>query len=120
LIGPDPFGITGCELLSKRHPPWNRLYDTARWSRRARHQLRVEPFCRACAARGEVTVACVVDHIEPHKGDLNKFWLGALQSLCFDCHNGEKRFEENRGFSNRIGSDGMPLDKNHPFYKGHL
>jgi len=117
VLDRDPLRISLREQLSKRHPPWNAWYDTARWQRRARHQLQVEPFCRACAGRGDVTVACVVDHIERHKGDQRKFWFGALQSLCFDCHNGEKRFEENRGFSNRIGPDGMPVDKRHPIYQ---
>jgi hypothetical protein len=49
-----------------------------------------------------------------------KFWFGDLQSLCFNCHDSEKRFEENRGFSNRIGADGMPIDPKHPYYKGSL
>jgi hypothetical protein len=35
----------------------------------------------------------VVDHIEPHKGDWNKFRLGAVQSLCRKCPASLKAFE---------------------------
>jgi hypothetical protein len=66
--------------------------------------------------RGEITIANTVDHVEPHHGDQLKFWLGKLQSLCFDCHNGPKRMIESRGFDTRIGPDGMPTDPKHPVY----
>lgn len=46
-------------------------------------QLLREPFCRECAKRGIRTWATVVDHVEPHRGDWNKFIdRGNLQSLC--------------------------------------
>jgi len=28
-----------------------------------------------CLARGQVTAACICDHVEPHGGDWNRFWL---------------------------------------------
>ena len=31
------------------------------------------------------------DHVEPHHGDVNKFWLGPFQSLCKGCHESTKR-----------------------------
>ena len=40
------------------------------------HQLQLHPLCKYCAELGRVTPATIVDHIEPHKGDVNKFWLG--------------------------------------------
>jgi len=95
------------------HPFWDKWYDRACWRKRAAHQLRVEPFCRSCGA-----VASVVDHVEPHRGNWNAFRLGDVQSLCKSCHDGGKRFEEVRGFDNRIGLDGLPTDKRHPFYTG--
>jgi len=56
-----------------------RLHGTERWRRMAKHQLRVEPLCRMCLAEGKVAAATTADHIEPHGGDINKFWLGKLQ-----------------------------------------
>ena len=37
--------------------PYAKLYDTARWKRMAKHQLRTEPLCRYCAAQGRTTPA---------------------------------------------------------------
>ena len=50
-------------------------------------QLLREPFCRECARRGVRTWATVVDHVEPHRGEWNKFIdRGNLQSLCKHHH----------------------------------
>src|SRR5262249_36052165 len=48
--------------------------------------IRTSPLCVFCLARGIVTPAVIADHIEPHRGDRNKFILGPLQSLCRECH----------------------------------
>jgi hypothetical protein len=90
------------------------LYNSGRWRRIARAQVAAEPFCRMCAERGLVVPATVADHIERHNGDLNKFWLGKLQSLCASCHSGDKRSEERKGYRPDIGEDGWPLDPRHP------
>ncbi|WP_246549152.1 HNH endonuclease signature motif containing protein [Ancylobacter oerskovii] len=69
-----------------------------------------------CEARGEVTTAVVVDHIEPHRGDQRLFWdTDNWQPLCEPHHNSTKQREEHRGFG--IGSDlrGRPLDPKHPW-----
>jgi len=95
-------------------------YDLACWRKRAAYQLQVEPMCRSCATRGEISVATIADHVVPHEGNWNMFRLGKLQSLCKPCHDGGKRFEEIRGFSDSIGRDGSPLDPRHPFYTGKL
>jgi 5-methylcytosine-specific restriction endonuclease McrA len=96
-----------------------KLYGSGRWRKRAKHQLRNEPFCRFCLALGEITAARVADHVHPHHGDVNQFWCGELQSLCFACHD-HKRFEERRGYDNAIGPDGWPRDPRHPVYQGRL
>jgi len=83
-----------------------KLYGSERWRKRSKHQLRREPWCRFCLVRGEVTVATVADHIFPHHGDVNQFWCGALQSLCRPCHDGGKKFAENRGFDRAIDAVG--------------
>jgi 5-methylcytosine-specific restriction enzyme A len=92
------------------------LYRTARWSRIRKHQLREHPLCKYCAERAIVTVATIVDHVEPHRGDLTKFWTGPLQSLCLHCHNSTKAHVELHGFRPDIGLDGWPLDPKHPCY----
>jgi len=43
-----------------------------------------------CLARGSVTVAVVADHVTPHRGNWTLFLTGELQSLCENCHNGDK------------------------------
>ena len=66
---------------------------------------------------GTVTPASIVDHVVPHKGDVNAFWLSELQSLCERCHNSGKKAEEARGYRTDIGLDGWPLDSRHPAHK---
>lgn len=76
-------------------PPWRRLYSTARWQR-----LRQDVFlrdlyqCRACGRIEADTSQLVCDHVEPHRGDLVKFWEGPFQTLCKTCHDGEKQRAE--------------------------
>lgn len=96
--------------------PWDKWYGTARWARIRRYQLLEHPLCKFCLERGIVTPATVCDHVEPHRGDVNKFWLGPFQSLCKECHDSTKRFVEQRGYRPDIGLDGWPLDPRHPCY----
>ena len=102
------------------HPHWDSWYDLSVWRKRSRNQLREHPFCAICEAHGEISVAVVCDHIEPHRGNWTLFRLGRLQSLCALCHNSAKRFVENRGFDNRIDVTGTPTDPRHPFYVGKV
>jgi hypothetical protein len=88
-----------------------------RWRKRARLQLAEHPLCAICLQSGKVEAAKVCDHIEPHRGDVNKFWTGPLQSLCWSCHSMIKQQQEVNGFSTAIGPDGWPIDQNHPAYK---
>jgi len=98
-----------------RHPRWNDWYGYRRWRKRRAHQLRVEPWCRSCEARGLTVVATQVDHITRHNGDWNLFWLSPLQSLCKDCHDSTKRHVEHLGFDPKaVGDDGWPTDRRHP------
>jgi 5-methylcytosine-specific restriction enzyme A len=83
--------------------PLGPLYDSARWKRMRTHQLQLPPLCKYWAELGRVTPATIVDHVEPHKGDVNKYWLGQLQSLCDPCHKATKHFEELHGYRPDIG-----------------
>ena len=70
-----------------------------------------------CLKEGKVVPATVADHVVPHHGDVNLFWLGELQSLCAPHHSSSKRVEEIRGYSRQIGADGWPVDPEHPANK---
>jgi 5-methylcytosine-specific restriction protein A len=96
----------------------HRWYNRAAWRKRQAHQLRLKPLCEQCEREGRLTPATVVDHVEPHKGDYNKFRLGRLQSLCQSCHSSTKAIIEKRGYDPAIGVDGWPIDPRHPVYKG--
>jgi 5-methylcytosine-specific restriction enzyme A len=68
--------------------------------------LLAHPLCQFCQARGIVMPAEICDHVEPHRGGVNKFWLGSFQSLCKQCHDSTKRLVERRGFRPDIDLDG--------------
>lgn len=45
------------------------------------------PPCVDCLARGVVTEANQVDHDEPHRGDMAKFWIESnWRARCVSCH----------------------------------
>ena len=97
-----------------------KLYKSARWQRLRSHQLRQQPLCEICLKHGKLEPATIADHVVMHEGDTAKFYMGKLQSLCVVCHDGDKKFFENRGFGDRVGADGWPLDARHPVYTGKV
>lgn len=77
---------------------WIKWYKTSAWQKLRLWQLRREPLCRFCKKEGEIKEANVVDHIEAHKGDMNKFFDRAnLQSLCKHHHDSTKQRMEKTG-----------------------
>lgn len=108
--------VRSLRLTTTTHPAWEPLYHTRRWKRLRRHQLRISPLCSMCLRQGLAVPAAVVDHVEPHKGNLLKFWCGQLQSLCKPCHDSRKRFVDLHGYDYAVGADGWPLDNRHPVY----
>lgn len=56
--------------------------------RRARAQwLRDHPLCEQCKREGRTTLATVVDHVLPHRGDQALFWnQNNWQSMCKPDH----------------------------------
>ena len=92
-----------------------RLYDRARWRRRRAAFLTANPMCKFCTAAGRTTLATVVDHEIPHKGDPVLFWDEAnnWQPLCKPCHDGAKAELENTGRLRGCDVHGRPLDPNH-------
>jgi len=86
-------------------------YTLERWRRLRRHQLRTQPLCEMCMARGLVVVASVADHVTPHNGNWNLFLTGKLQSLCASCHSGSKRrIDLGKQPRPYIGEDGWPIE----------
>jgi 5-methylcytosine-specific restriction endonuclease McrA len=101
-------------IANPRSMPWREWYGLGRWRNRRKVQLQEHPLCAFCLKRGLVVPATIVDHVEPHRGDWNKFVLGAVQSLCSHCHESTKKEIEQRGFARDVGLDGWPIDPNHP------
>jgi len=95
--------------------PWHGLYCTAWWRRRRLMQLREHPLCCFCLGQGRVEAASVVDHLEPHRGNVNLFMTGPLQSLCKLCHDSRKQQVETYGYADDVGVDGAPIDPRHPW-----
>jgi 5-methylcytosine-specific restriction protein A len=63
-----------------------RGYDS-RWQKARLGFLARNPLCVECERRGELTPASVVDHIEPHRGNVGLFWdVRNWQALCKRCH----------------------------------
>lgn len=105
----------GERILTSRPAFGPRLYNH-RWQRYRLGFLRQNPLCVRCLEAGRTTAANTVDHITPHRGDTALFWAkDNHQSLCAQCHSGDKQREEKSGVTSYRGSqaDGTPLDPNH-------
>ncbi len=103
------------------------LFQTARWkATRERILLRDKFTCQQCACgltSGRTHPrAAVVHHMTPHHGAEELFWCddSGLEAACKRCHDGALQREEARGYSDRIGEDGWPVDQRHPFHTGKL
>jgi 5-methylcytosine-specific restriction enzyme A len=93
---------------------WHHLYDLKRWKAIRLYRLGIEPLCRLCNAAGKLTPACVVDHIIPHKGNVELFFdLENTQSLCRTCHDGTKQKLEKTGIERGCDARGNPLSSSH-------
>ncbi len=98
------------------------LFHTGRWRVTRERILRRDLYtCQQCGVLltdGKTHPrAAVVHHKIPHHGDADLFWCpdDGLEAVCAKCHNSEKQSEEIRGYSDRIGPDGFPVDSRHPF-----
>lgn len=77
--------------------PWRAWYKTARWQRlRMSILVRDAYTCQMCGSTWTDTSFLVCDHVEPHRGDEDKFWAGPFQTLCKACHDKDKQREERR------------------------
>ncbi|MCG8429570.1 MAG: HNH endonuclease [Candidatus Omnitrophica bacterium] len=81
---------------NRQKPVYYRWYYQKTWCNLRKAQLRSNPLCEACAAKGIHALATEVDHIIPHKGDVKLFHSrDNLQSLCKACHS-RKTMNEQR------------------------
>ena len=72
------------------------FYQSVRWRVVRAAFLREHPLCAACAARGRVVAAVVVDHVVPVKDGGARFDQGNLQALCISDHNAKSARETAR------------------------
>ena len=112
--------VMPAKILSPHKRPPRTWYQLEVWRRRRRAHLRIEPLCRICGQAGRVTVATIVDHIVPHRGDWNAFLRSDVQSLCTLHHNSTKHMIEVRGYDMEIGLNGYPKDPRHPRYQADI
>lgn len=69
-----------------------------RWQKARLHYLAAHPLCVMCEQKGITTLATVVDHKTPHRGDKQLFWdSGNWQSLCKRHHDSDKQRLEKSG-----------------------
>lgn len=89
------------------------LYN-GKWQKARASFLRAHPLCGFCLNVGRLIPASVVDHIEPHRGDLALFWdRDNWQSLCKQCHDSHKQRAEKSGHVVGCDEAGIPLDTAH-------
>ena len=99
------------EARRKANQPWRAWYKTQRWRNVRAAQLRAQPMCEMCKARGVDRAAVVCNHVKRHEGDYHAFWSGPFNSLCKACHNSDQQRIEGGGKARpMIGVDGWPLE----------
>lgn len=109
-----PCNKPGCRELTterycEKHKPEQHQYDqhrgTAaergydhRWREYRKWYLQQNPLCRHCSDEGQVTPATVVDHIVPHKGNMELFWNPKNHQPLCKMHHDRKTATEDGGF----------------------
>lgn len=79
-------GVTQKAYDHRRGSAYSRGY-TKRWDAARLAYLSQHPLCSTCDKVGHTTIAAVVDHVVPHRGDMALFWdEGNWQPLCKRCH----------------------------------
>lgn len=73
-----------------------------RWQQTRIGFLKSHPLCAECERQGRVRQANEVDHIIPHKGDMDLFWdRDNWQPMCAPCHS-RKTATEDGGFGRPV------------------
>ena len=96
-----------------------------KWQQARAGYLAHHPLCREHEKAGQYVQATVVDHITPHKGNMELFWdKDNWQPLCKACHD-SKTAREDGGLGNAPSTkprqgctvDGLPTDKRHHWHR---
>jgi 5-methylcytosine-specific restriction enzyme A len=88
------------------------------WQRARLQHLSVNPLCVCCLANGVVEPATMVDHVIPHKGNMNVFWNSAdWQSLCDWCHKAIKASVEHSWINGKAVKASLRLNRKHPDWR---
>lgn len=99
----------GTDARSAQAEAYRALYRTPEWRALRKRRLNAEPNCRMCASLGRHTPATILDHIEPHRGDLARFLNPAnTQPLCAVHHSSTKQRHERGRPQQAMGRDGWP------------
>lgn len=90
----------------------------AMWRKARLKFLQVNQLCEYCEARDIITIATVVDHRIPHRGDRELFWDESNWVACCEtCHNSYKQRIEKGGVDTACDTRGMPQDQGHHWNK---
>jgi 5-methylcytosine-specific restriction enzyme A len=84
------------QQMYDRYKQGDTRYDTTRWRRLRASVLAENPLCTVCEQQGQITVATVVDHRQPHRGDVRLMYdldflegkssESNLAPMCASCH----------------------------------
>ena len=85
--------------VRKKSSEWHNLYNSQRWRTVSKEFLAGHPYCYICGEK-----ATIVDHIRPHRGDVELFFDETnLQPMCWK-HHSAKTLKENNYFKPDRGS----------------
>lgn len=92
-------------IKKAKRPSWQKIYHTARWRKTRELFLQDHPFCEECHRNGDITLANVVDHKIPHRGNERLAWdVNNFAALCQSCHS-TKTASKDGGFGNFSARD---------------
>lgn len=89
-----------------------------KWRAARASYLKLNPLCVEHKKQGLIVAATVVDHIIPHRMNMELFWnKNNWQSLCAQCHSRHKQRLEKSGKVIGCSIDGLPIDTKHHWNK---
>lgn len=84
-----------------------------KWQQARAVFLKEHSLCVMCLEQGKFTKSTIVDHIQPHRMNMELFWdKGNWQALCKHCHDKHKKRIENTGNEIGCNTNGLPLKPN--------
>lgn len=99
-----PCQYSNCpELTHKRFCKKHNSYNSSdrskpyshKWRKERARFLKENTLCVRCFKNGKLVKATVVDHVTPHRGDMELFWdRSNWQVLCKSCHDSKTATED--------------------------